>query len=63
MSHFVFPSLHGSQELLVPEYYTGLTSTRSHGNVGRILYRVDTLRNIADDLLRTLMIKSLIRYS
>ncbi len=31
-------------------------------NVGRILCRVATLRNIATDLLRSLMIKSLIEY-
>ncbi len=35
---------------------------RSAFNVGRILYRVETLRNIAKDLLRSLMIKTLIEY-
>jgi len=40
--------------------YVGLY--RSHVNVGRILYRVATLRNIAKDLLCSLMIKNLIEY-
>ncbi len=35
---------------------------RSAFNVGRFLYRVATLRNIAKDLLRTLMTKNLIEY-
>ncbi len=35
---------------------------RSHFNVGRIVYGVATLRNIAKDLLRSLMIKNLIEY-
>ena len=35
---------------------------RSDNNVGRIVNRVVTFRNIANDLLRTLMIKSLIEY-
>ena len=35
---------------------------RSDNNVGRIVNRVATFRNIANDLLRTLMIKSLIEY-
>ncbi len=40
--------------------YVGLY--RSHVNVGRILYRVATLRNIAKDLLCSLMIENLIEY-
>ena len=35
---------------------------RSHNNVGRVLYRVGTLRSIANDLLRILIIKTLIEY-
>ncbi len=35
---------------------------RSAFNVGRILYRVATLRNVAKDLLRSLMIKTLIEH-
>ena len=35
---------------------------RSHVKVGRILYRVATLQNIANDLLRKIMIKTLIKY-
>ena len=35
---------------------------RTDSNVGRIVNRVATFRNIANDLLRTLMIKNLIEY-
>ena len=42
--------------------YTGswVSYYRSHNNVGRILYRVATLRNFANDLLHKVIITTLI---
>jgi len=56
---------HQGMQVCIPEQLNSFCSRkfyRSHINVGRILYRVATLRNIANDLLGNKMIKSLMNY-
>ena len=50
--------------LMQPNNYYAMQQRiyRTDRNVGRIVNRVATFRNIANDLLRTLMIKNLIEY-
>ena len=46
----------------IPKTMPSNCNYRTDSNVGRIVNRVATFRNIANDLLRTLMIKNLIEY-